>query len=274
MTGRRLMSLAVLFACVQFCGASALLSQTSDVQRIPLKALGGAFVVPVLVNGQITLNFMLDSGEADVAIPEDVVLTLARTGTIQKRDFIGKQNYKLANGAIVPSPTFLIRSLKVGGYVVENVKANMSSAKGLLLLGQSFLRRFASWSVDNKHGVLLLNPKLNEVQAQRTCPAQLPPVAQHYMAQVTRFLTRQEALEATLAVEAQLGARVNPAYLRLRHVYARGYGQDTGLATVAAVPDHLSVRTGDTVELGSRYRDPNLPCHFIPWTVSELVAQP
>lgn len=274
MTGRRLMSLAVLIACVQFCGAGSLSAQTSDVQRIPLKGLGGAFVIPVLINGQITLNFLLDSGATDVSVPEDVVLTLARTGTIQKSDFIGKQNYKMANGAIVPSPTFLIRSLKVGGYVVENVKATMSSVKGPLLLGQSFLSRFASWSVDNKRRELLLNPKLNQAQARPDCAAQLPVVARHYMAQVTRFLTREEVLAATLTVEAQLGAKVNPAYLPLKHVFTAGYGQDAGLATMAAVPGHMSVKTGDTIELNSSYRDPGLPCHFIPWTVSDLVAQP
>ena len=36
----------------------------------------GSFVVPVLVNGEITLNFIVDSGAADVSIPGDVVSTL------------------------------------------------------------------------------------------------------------------------------------------------------------------------------------------------------
>jgi hypothetical protein len=40
---------------------------------------------------------------------------------------------------------------------------------------------------------------------------------------------------------------------------------------MAAVPEHMSVKIGDTVELNSRYRDPTLPCHFIPWTINRLV---
>jgi hypothetical protein len=36
-------------------------------------------------------------------IPANVVITLARTGTVQKSDFVGKENFGLANGSIVPS---------------------------------------------------------------------------------------------------------------------------------------------------------------------------
>jgi hypothetical protein len=70
----------------------------ASAQSIPLKEQGGTFVIPVLINGQITLNFTIDSGAADVTIPADVVTTLMRTGTIQKSDFIGHQNFRLADG--------------------------------------------------------------------------------------------------------------------------------------------------------------------------------
>ena len=63
----------------------------SDTTRIevPLKSVGGTFVVPVFINGAITLNFVVDSGAADVSVPADVVGTLTRAGTIAKTDFIG-----------------------------------------------------------------------------------------------------------------------------------------------------------------------------------------
>ena len=59
----------------------------------------GSFVVPVLVNGEITLNFIVDSGAADVSIPGDVVSTLIRTGSLKPTDITGEQNYQLANGS-------------------------------------------------------------------------------------------------------------------------------------------------------------------------------
>jgi clan AA aspartic protease (TIGR02281 family) len=103
------------------------------------------------------VDFTIDSGATDVTVPADVVSTLIRTGSITKDDFLGERQYQLADGSMVPSPIFLIRSLKVGDKVVENVRASVASPKGSLLLGQSFLSRFNSWSVDNNQRLLFLN---------------------------------------------------------------------------------------------------------------------
>jgi predicted aspartyl protease len=60
---------------------------------------------------------------------------------------------------VLPPPlqTFRIQRLKVGDLEIENVIASIAKVKGDLLLGQSFLTRFKSWSIDNERGVLLLN---------------------------------------------------------------------------------------------------------------------
>ena len=123
---------------------------------IPIEVEGGTFIVPVTINDKITLNFTIDSGASDVAV-HDVVMTLIRTGSITKADFLGEQQYQLADGSTAPSPTFIIRSLKVGDKVVENVRASVAPVKASLLLGQSFLNRFNSWSVDNRQRLLFLN---------------------------------------------------------------------------------------------------------------------
>ena len=118
---------------------------------------GGTFVVPVLINKAITLNFVVDSGADDVTIPVDVVSTLLRTGTLQKTDFIGAETYTLADGSKVPSATFRIRSLTVNKIEIQNIKAGVTpAAAGDLLLGQSFLSRFKSWSIDNAKQALVL----------------------------------------------------------------------------------------------------------------------
>ncbi len=112
--------------------------------------------MPVQINDAITLDFAVDSGAADVSVPADVFSTLVRTGTIKDSDIIGEQTYVLADGSESKSVAFTIRSLKVGDKVVENVRGSVVSARGTLLLGQSFLERFKSWSLDNnKHALLL-----------------------------------------------------------------------------------------------------------------------
>jgi aspartyl protease family protein len=123
---------------------------------IPLRWRGGVFTVPVSINNKMTLNFLLDSGAADVTLPADVVMTLMRMGTLNAADFLEKKEYVLADGSVVPSQTFRIKSLQIGDKIVENVIGSIGSVKGDPLLGQSFLSRFKSWSIDNRRGALIL----------------------------------------------------------------------------------------------------------------------
>jgi clan AA aspartic protease (TIGR02281 family) len=117
---------------------------------------GGTFLVPVQINNALTLDFMIDSGASDVSVPADVVLTLVRTGTLQPNDFLGSQNYRLADGSIVPSERFRLRVLKVGNREIRDVVGTVSTLSGSLLLGQSFLSRLPSWSINNQTHMLIL----------------------------------------------------------------------------------------------------------------------
>lgn len=119
----------------------------------------GTFVVPVDVNGVMTLQFIVDSGAADISIPSDVASTLERTGTIRADDFTGTQTYTLADGSTREQPTFRIHSMKVGDAVLTDVTASVAPANGMLLLGQSFFRRFDGWSIDNGRALLILTPR-------------------------------------------------------------------------------------------------------------------
>jgi clan AA aspartic protease (TIGR02281 family) len=123
---------------------------------VALKSAGGVLVVPVLINNAITLDFVVDSGASAVTIPADVALTLSRAGTIEQHDVTGSETFVTATGERTQAPTFVIRSLKIGGVTVRNVRAAVSPVKGDLLLGQSFLRQFRSWHVDNRTNELVL----------------------------------------------------------------------------------------------------------------------
>src|SRR5262249_32559803 len=123
--------------------------------EVPLKPDGGTYAVPVVINGLIPLDFLVDSGASDVVLPADVVLTLMRTGTLTEGDFIGKKKYKLGDGTVVDNDRFYLRQLKVGNHVLEHVTAAVQKFESGPLLGQSFLSRFESWSMDNRRHVLI-----------------------------------------------------------------------------------------------------------------------
>jgi predicted aspartyl protease len=125
-------------------------------EDITLKKLGGVYVVAVRINQAITLDFIVDSGASDLLMPADIAMTLARAGTIAKGDFIGDQLYQIGDGSTLKSERFILRELRVGSQVVQNVVASIGSMKGEPLLGQSFLAHFGSWSIDNDRHVLAL----------------------------------------------------------------------------------------------------------------------
>ena len=150
---------------------------TAVETEVPLEAEGGTYVVPVSINDTIVLKFTIDSGASDVSIPADVASTLIRSGTITRDDFIGQRTYTLADGTQVPSPVFRIRTLKVGTLVLHDVTASVADPKGALLLGQSFLSRLSTWSIDNQRHALLLKAAPGEAQAAEVTPSVPNPFA-------------------------------------------------------------------------------------------------
>ena len=124
--------------------------------EVPLIKDGGVYTVPVRINDVLTLDFIIDSGAAEVMVPADVALTLLRTGTITQDDFLPGQTYRLADGSSTKSKRFNIKELRIGDYAVRNVSAGINDIEGMLLLGQSFLSKVPSWSQDNRRGVLVI----------------------------------------------------------------------------------------------------------------------
>jgi clan AA aspartic protease (TIGR02281 family) len=127
--------------------------------EVSLTEKGETYLVPVRINDAITLDFLIDSGASDVLIPADVAMTLFRTKTLAGGDFLGERTYVLADGSKLPSARFTLRQLKVGSHVVLNVTASVGPATSEPLLGQSFLSRFGSWTMDNGRHILLLTER-------------------------------------------------------------------------------------------------------------------
>jgi hypothetical protein len=136
--------------------ATLLFSGAAHPESIPLIHAHGTLQMPVVINDKITLNFTIDSGATDVSIPATVFSTLTRNGTVSAQDLLDKRIYKLADGSPELSQRFRIRSLRVGSLAVHDVIASVGDSGGLLLLGQSFLSRLKSWSIDNERQTLLI----------------------------------------------------------------------------------------------------------------------
>jgi len=146
------------FALAAGFGSYALADERPVRQHmVSLEPHDGAFVVPAVLNDLMTVKFIVDSGSADVSIPEDLASTLIKSGTMTNADLLGSKTYMLADGSLVPSKIYRMASLRIGGMVMNNVTVRVAASKSSLLLGQSFLSRLQSWSMDNARKVMIIN---------------------------------------------------------------------------------------------------------------------
>ncbi|MDB5489634.1 MAG: hypothetical protein JWQ58_3349, partial [Reyranella sp.] len=123
---------------------AALASTTERFQR-----MGGVFVLPATVNGSSTAYFIVDSGAANVQIPEELAEEMKRNGTLTEADSLGQRRFTLADGSGLQQRIVRLKSIKIGNRTMENVMASVSPVRSRALLGQSFLRRLSSWKIDN-----------------------------------------------------------------------------------------------------------------------------
>ncbi|HTW34053.1 MAG TPA: retroviral-like aspartic protease family protein [Rhizomicrobium sp.] len=114
----------------------------------------GTLAVPVSIDGAESKFFTIDSGASMLVMPEADAGPLLKLGP---GDYKGMQQIELANGAVVMAKVYTLRSVKVGEREVSDVAAAVYPGQGPRLLGQSFLKRFKSWSIDNDRRVLVLN---------------------------------------------------------------------------------------------------------------------
>ena len=131
-------------------------SSAPKEDRVLLAGKNGILVAPVVINNLIKLDFFIDSGATDVSIPADLFSRMRRSGAILDGDITGSRNFVNADGEATKSTTFILRSLKIGAVEVSRVEASVAPQRAPLLLGQSFLKRFKSWSIDNASQELIL----------------------------------------------------------------------------------------------------------------------
>lgn len=131
---------------------------TLSAEEIRLGEEGGVHTLPVILNGTVKLDFILDSGASKVCITPDILLVLIKSGTVRPEHFLGEQKFSLADGSEVKSTIVLLEEVQVGDTTVLNVEAAVSNEiSGGLLLGQSFLRKLSAWSISNHSGILSIS---------------------------------------------------------------------------------------------------------------------
>ena len=130
---------------------------TGSGTHVKLSKSAGVYEVPVVLNGVLKINMILDSGASELSITPDVLVTLVRTRTVSQRDFLGTARYQMASGAIEKRERIRLKSVRIGDKVVHGVLCSVSSSlEGTMLLGQSLLERLGKYTIDYSTGTLVL----------------------------------------------------------------------------------------------------------------------
>jgi peptidoglycan-associated lipoprotein len=96
-------------------------------KQVNLIVEGDALFVPTMINGTKQLNWKYDETSRKIEIPEDIAVELYESGVISKGDFEDGNKITTASGKKLPSNTFTIEKLELGGVTLENVKVTISN---------------------------------------------------------------------------------------------------------------------------------------------------
>jgi clan AA aspartic protease (TIGR02281 family) len=122
-----------------------------------LQARSGTYYVDVAIAGRCCFKMLLDTGASDVSVPLALWYAMLKGGHITEDDHIGVANYSTANG-VIKGLRFRMPPMTIAGVTVHNVIGSVSKndTGTTILLGQSFLRKFKAWQINNATGQLVL----------------------------------------------------------------------------------------------------------------------
>lgn len=125
-----------------------------EYSTIPMIPDGGIYRMPCEING-LPLKFIFDTGASDVSISKTEAIFMIKNDFIEVEDLKDKVSYSMANGDIQEGVKLILKEVKVGDIVLNDVSATiMDNDNAPILLGQSVL---------NQLGVLIVDYSKNEM---------------------------------------------------------------------------------------------------------------
>jgi len=132
--------------------------ENDESTEIKLVKISGVYEVPITINNTIKLNFIFDSGAADVLISPDIAIVLSRSGTLTESDRLSDMEYTNASGVVELHERYNLKSISIGNRTIHNVVCGVSnSLEAPLLLGQAALSKFGKFTFDYDREILILH---------------------------------------------------------------------------------------------------------------------
>ena len=105
--------------------------------------LGNGYKIKINIDG-VVKYFLFDTGATDLIIDSEMERELIFNGSIKKEDYLGEQEFVLADNSIVIGRVVRLNNIKIGDYIVDNVIVSVLDG-GSLLCGLGLLDKFRKW---------------------------------------------------------------------------------------------------------------------------------
>jgi len=122
---------------------------------IKMTERSGVYFIPCKINGS-EMEFIFDTGASDITMSLTEALFLYKQGTLTDDDFLGTQQYQIANGKLEEGTVVKLKTVELGNRKLYNVQASIvHNLQAPLLLGQSALNKFGKISIDYNKGEII-----------------------------------------------------------------------------------------------------------------------
>lgn len=124
--------------------------------KIPLIKKGTLYTIIAQINN-LDISFIFDSGASECTISEEIFNQLEIDEDKKLFQKLSDGLYKVADGRVIVQKRYLLSNFKVGDSNYEGIIFTVSQKGSPNLLGQSFLNKFSSWTLDSDKNTLILN---------------------------------------------------------------------------------------------------------------------
>ncbi|MBF0157156.1 MAG: retropepsin-like domain-containing protein [Magnetococcales bacterium] len=121
----------------------------------PLVAEGGGYWTEAELNGAVSGRFLVDPEASEAMIAVELVASLREKKLLNEREVLAPGKFRLPGGGAVDREVVVLRSLRFGGYEVQNIALLVAAAGEPSRLGRDLLTKLNARIDYQRHRLLL-----------------------------------------------------------------------------------------------------------------------
>jgi hypothetical protein len=127
-----------------------------ETDTILVLGLNGMHYLKLKV-GSVVYFWLLDTGASDMFITKDLEQVLLNEKVLTPGNYKGVGLYELANGVVDTCRKYLLPSLLMGHYTINDITVAVSDKGRRVIAGKTLLNKFSYWMINNKENKLILH---------------------------------------------------------------------------------------------------------------------